>query len=47
MVYEDLLCMGVSSRNVENVIRKVLKVVGVGVDRLPKATMAKYMLLEA
>ena len=47
MVYEDLLCMGVSSRNVENVIRKVLKVVGVGVDRLPKATMAKCMLLEA
>ena len=31
--------MDVSSRNVENVIRKVLKVVGVSVDRLAKATI--------
>ena len=39
--------MGISSRNVENAIRKMLKVVGIGVDSHPKATMAKYVILEA
>ena len=48
MLYEDLLCMGVSTRNVEDVIRKVLKhTVNIDVGRLPKATFAKCMLLEA
>ena len=47
MVYEDLLCMGVSTRNIEGVIRSVLKTVGVNVGRLPKETFAKYMLFEA
>ncbi len=48
MVYEDLLCMVVSTLNVEGVIRKVLKnIAGIEVDRLPKATFSKYMLLEA
>ena len=47
MLYEDLLCLGVSTNNVENVIRKCLKVVGVTVHNLPKATFAKYMLFEA
>ena len=47
MVYEDLLCMGVSTRNIEGVIRSVLKTVGINVGRLPKETFAKYMLFEA
>ena len=48
MVYEDLLCMGLSSCNVEKVIRVVLKqLAGVEVDRPSKATFAKYMLIEA
>ena len=47
MLYEDLLCLGVSTNNVENVVRKCLKVVGVNVHNLPKATFAKYMLYEA
>ena len=48
MLYEDLLCMGVSTRNIEGVIRKVLKyVIDADVGRLPKATFAKYMLLQA
>ena len=48
MVYEDLLCMGLSTRNVEKVIRVVLeKLAGVTVEKLPKPTFAKYMLLEA
>ena len=47
-VYEDLLCMDLSSRNVETVIRIVLKqLAGFDVGRLPKVTFAKYMLLEA
>eukprot|EP00112_Aurelia_sp_Birch-Aquarium-sp1_P013961 Seg299.3 transcript_id=Seg299.3/GoldUCD/mRNA.D3Y31 product="hypothetical protein" protein_id=Seg299.3/GoldUCD/D3Y31 len=43
MLYEDLLCMGVSTRNVEDVIRKVLKhtvdidVAEHGVDSIPLA----------
>ena len=48
MVYEDLLYMGFSSHNVEKVIRVVLKqFAGVEVDRPPKATFVKYMLIEA
>ena len=43
-----MLCKGLSCQNVEKVIRIVLKeLVGVDVERLPKATFAKYMLLEA
>ena len=43
MVYEDLLCMGMSTRNVEKVIRVVLdKLVGLSVGKLPKPTFAKY-----
>ena len=42
------VCMGVSTRNIKSVIRKVLKyVIDADVGRLPKATFAKYMLLEA
>ena len=47
MLHEYLLCLGVSTKNVENVIKKCLKVVGVNVHDLPKATFAKYMLYEA
>ena len=47
MLYEDPLCLGVSTNNVENVIKKCLKVVGVNVHNLQKATFAKYMLYEA
>ena len=47
-VYEDLLCFGVSSRNVEKVVRIVLeKLAGITCDRLPKATFSKDMLYEA
>ena len=37
MLYEDLLCLGVSTNNVENVIRKCLKVVGVNVHNSLRA----------
>ena len=48
MVYEDILMMGVSTRNVEKVIRLVLeKVAGIKVDRLPSECFARYMLVEA
>ena len=48
MVYEDLLCMGLSTRNVEKVIRIVLeKLAGISVEKLPKPTFTKYMLIEA
>ena len=56
MVYVDILCMGLSTRNVEKVIKivleKVIKIVleklaGIECDRLPKATFSKYMLIEA
>ena len=48
MVYEDILMMGVSTRNVERVIRLVLeKVAGIKVDRLPSECFARYMLVEA
>ena len=47
-VYEDLLCYGLGSRNIEPVIRTVLKkLAGLDAGRLPKASFAKYMLLEA
>ena len=48
MVYEDILMMGVSTRNVERVIRLVLeKVAGIKVNRLPSECFARYMLVEA
>ena len=48
MVYEDLLCMGLSCRSIEKVIETVLdKLADTEVERLPKPTFAKYMLLEA
>ena len=48
MVYEDLLSMGLSSRNVENCVRLVLeKLAKVKVGRLPKVTFTKNMFLEA
>ena len=41
MVYEDTLCMGLSNRNVEKVIKIVLeKLASTECDRLPKATLA-------
>ena len=47
-VYEDLTCFGVSSRNVEKVVRIVLeKLAGITCDQLPKATFSKGMLYEA
>ena len=47
-VYEDLLCIGLSTRKIESAIRVVLKgLVGIDVGRLPKETFAKFMLLEA
>ena len=47
-VYEDPLCFGVSSRNVEKVVRIVLeKLAGITCDWLPKATFSKDMLYEA
>ena len=48
MVYEDLMCMGIGSRNVEEVIRTVLKkLANKECGRLPKTTFGKYILLEA
>ena len=48
MVYEDMLRMGLSTRNVEKLIKIVLeKFTGTECDRLPKATISKYMLIEA
>ena len=45
MVYEDILMMGVSTRNVERVIRLVLqKVARVKVDRLLSECFARYIL---
>ena len=41
MVYEDKLCMGLSNRNAEKVIKIVLeKLASTECDRLPKATLA-------
>ena len=48
MVYEHKLRMGFSTRNVEKLIKIVLeKFTGTECDRLPKATISKYMLIEA
>ena len=49
MVYQDLMCTaGLSARNVERATEVVLKeLVGIEVDKLPKATFANYILLEA
>ena len=48
MVYEDLLSMGLSSRNVEKCVRLILeKLPKVNVGRLPKLTFTKNMFLEA
>ena len=42
------MCKGLSCQNIEKVIKIVLKeLVGVDVERLPKSTFAKVMLLEA
>ena len=47
-VYEDLLCWGVGVENVGNVIKTVIeKLTGLDCGRLPKATFARYMYLEA
>ena len=47
-VYEDLLCWGVGTENIQNVVRTVLeKLAGLECERLPKATFARYMYLEA
>ena len=48
MVYEDILMMGISTRNVKKVISLVLeKAAGIKVDRLPSDCFARYMLVEA
>ena len=48
MVYEDILCTGLSTRNVEKVIKLVLeKLAGIECDQLPESTFNKYMLIEA
>ena len=47
-VYEDLLCWSVGINNVGNVVRTVIeKLVGLECERLPNATFARYMYLEA
>ena len=46
-MYEDLLCFGVSSRNVDKIVRIILeKLAGITCYRLPKATFSKNMLYE-
>ena len=45
-VYQELLVMGVSANKCEAIVRSVLEGFGVNVDRLPKETCAKRMLLE-
>ena len=48
MVYKDLLCMGLSTQNKENIVRLISeKLANVEVGWLPKATSAKDMFLEA
>ena len=48
IVFEDILCMGLSTRNVEKVIKLVLeKLAGIEYDCLLKSTFSKYMLIEA
>ena len=47
-VYQDRLCMGLSTRNVEKVIEIGLRdLLGVKVTQLPKPTFANYILWEA
>ena len=47
-VYQDLLCMGLSTRNVQKVIKIVLKdLLGIDAVKLPGSTFSNYMLLEA
>ena len=49
-VYQDLMCIGVGTNNVESIIRNVLeKIGGISTEnlRLPQKTFAKYMFLEA
>ena len=47
-VYQDLLCMGLSTHNVEKVVEIVLRdLLGIEVTQLTKPTFANYMLLEA
>lgn len=47
-VYQDLLCMGLSTRNVEKVINIVLKdLLAIEATQLPKTTFSNYMLFEA
>ena len=45
--YEDILCSGVSSQNVEAVQIVLEKPAGITCDQLPKATFSKNMLHEA
>ena len=48
MVYEDILCMGLTTRNVEKVTKIVLeKLADIECNRLQKATFSKYMLIKA
>ncbi|XP_071810818.1 uncharacterized protein [Apostichopus japonicus] len=47
-VYQHLMCLNVGSNNCEDIVRTVLKgIVGLDVERLPKATFAKEMVFEA
>ena len=48
-VYEDLLCRGVgTTENVQHVVRTVIeKLAGLEYGRLPQATFARYMYIEA
>ena len=48
MVYEDILCMGLSTQNVDKVSKMVLeKLEGIECDQLPNSTFSKYMSIEA
>ena len=48
MVYEGIFCMGLSTWNVEKVMKIVPEeLAGIECDRLPKSTFSKYMLIEA
>ena len=47
-LYMELVTLNVGTKNVEGIIRSVLfKIAGLDVGRLPKASFAKYMFLEA
>ena len=47
-VYQDIMTLVGGANNVEKIVREVLeKIAGLEVDRLPKATFAKYMYWEA